>query len=295
MAYGVLPLSVHLDRTIPAPRAQSLIRALSAGGATVCDEGQGTVHVGVGFASVERERGPTIALLDEGLGPGCAGAMRRSPPTALLAAREGGVPTTWEVRLLVATFGGATLYDPASPPPIRLALRRKFGIQAAAQEAAAAAREAGGGTFAASCAADVMHEIAANALLVAPILPNGAPKYAHQRDSRQDISTEDGCEVAIWLNNDRIFLSATDRFGRLTPAPLANALAGYGKRARVDVSGGGAGLGLRRILEQSDLMAVRVTPGRECEVTCAVELADNRRRSGNLKSLFFHTVREPQG
>ncbi len=285
------PVSIHFDRSIQGQKAEALGRVLSSVGATVCDEGHGSVR----FSSNANAAGFTgtlsVLLTDKGLGPGCAPAMRRRPPLMLLATREKGLPSGWESRALVKLLAGQPLYNPAAPPAIRLALRRKFGIQAAAQEAACAVKEAGGGSFAAACAADVMHEIAANALLVAPVGPDGTPKYAHQRDAQLDIDTEDGCEVAIWVEGDRIFLSVLDRFGRFTSAPLANALAGYGKRARVDVSGGGAGLGLRRILEQSDLMAVRVAPGRECEVTCAVELAENRRRAGGLKSLFFHTSR----
>ncbi|HLL55176.1 MAG TPA: hypothetical protein VK447_16590, partial [Myxococcaceae bacterium] len=89
----------------------------------------------------------------------------------------------------------------------------------------------------------------------------------------------------------RIYLLATDWFGRLTPAPVAAAVAGLDGRAKVNATGGGAGLGLRRMLEQSDVYAVRVRPGRVCQVLCAVDLGHARRRATHPKSLFYFVER----
>ncbi|NVJ03376.1 hypothetical protein HV824_35505, partial [Myxococcus sp. AM009] len=59
------------------------------------------------------------------------------------------------------------------------------------------------------------------------------------------------------------------------------------RRVQVDASGGGAGLGLRRILEHSDVVAVRVAAGRESRVLCVVDLGEARRRAAQPKSLLF--------
>ncbi len=61
----------------------------------------------------------------------------------------------------------------------------------------------------------------------------------------------------------------------------------YKRQDRVDASGGGAGLGLRRILEHSDVVAVRVAAGRESRVLCVVDLGEARRRATQPKSLLF--------
>lgn len=84
-----------------------------------------------------------------------------------------------------------------------------------------------------------------------------------------------------------MWLEVVDRFGGLRPGPFARALGGWGGRVQVDASGGGAGLGLRRILEHSDVVAVRVAAGRESRVLCVVDLGEARRRATQPKSLLF--------
>jgi hypothetical protein len=64
-------------------------------------------------------------------------------------------------------------------------------------------------------------------------------------------------------------------------------IAGLGTKARVDASGGGAGLGLRRVIEWSDLWSIRVSPGVSSEVLCVIDLTEARARSARPKSLFF--------
>jgi hypothetical protein len=127
--------------------------------------------------------------------------------------------------------------------------------------------------------------------LDAPVGPDGAPRYAHQRGPQVRVAPEDACEVAIGVANGRIYLSATDRFGRLTSAPIAAAVEGMERRAQVNSAGGGAGLGMRRILEQSDLFAVGIVPGKACQATSVVDLGVSRRRAFNPKSLFFWSRR----
>jgi hypothetical protein len=101
------------------------------------------------------------------------------------------------------------------------------------------------------------------------------------------VAPEDTCHLAYTVEDGRMWLEMVDRFGRLTPAPYARALEGWGGRVKVDASGGGAGLGLRRILEHSDLVAARVIAGRESRVVCVVDLGEARRRATQPKSLLF--------
>ncbi|MGQ0507419.1 MAG: hypothetical protein ACT4TC_19105 [Myxococcaceae bacterium] len=278
-------LDLSLDPSFAPRTIEAIAQVFSEANATVRFTERATLRLVNGLERLENDGRIQIVLEPGALESAHAAVLRTTPAGMVLATRENGLPSVWETSCLVALLTGA---PPSSvQPALHLTLRRTFGIQAAAHEAAQTVRAAGGGNYAAACAADVMHEIAANALLVAPVTSDGTPKYALQRDAKLDIPVDDACEVSLWVANDRVFLSALDRFGRLGTAPIASAIAGLGKRARVDVSGGGAGLGLRRIVEHSDLVAIRVHPGRQCEVTCAVELAENRRRAGNPKSLMY--------
>ena len=60
-----------------------------------------------------------------------------------------------------------------------------------------------------------------------------------------------------------------------------------GAPAAIDSSGGGAGLGFCRLAAHSELIAIRVVPGKETEVLCAVRLQGTRNRAQVAKSVFF--------
>src|SRR5207249_3606570 len=95
---------------------------------------------------------------------------------------------------------------------------------------------------------------------------------------------------ALDAASDRLMLWVSDRFGRMTIAPVVRAVGSLGGKAVVDSSGGGAGLGLRRLLEASDLVAWRVRRGKLCEVLAAIDLNGKRRRVGTAKTIFFHEL-----
>ncbi len=236
-------------------------------------------------------RGPTrrLVLFDGRLTPAHAELLTREPPALLLATREPERgPSEWEAHLLGAVLRGGTLM-PAGLSVARQRIRRMKDVQHAAEAASLVVQEAGGSKTAAQLAADVLHELAANAMLDAPVDSQGQPKYAHRRTEVQEVDLEDACELGLAVDGARIFLEAVDRFGRLTTGPFARALESYGGRVQVNSSGGGAGLGLRRMIEHSDAIAVRVVRGRESRVLCAVDLGDARRRAALPKSLLFCT------
>jgi len=238
----------------------------------------------VGEASPQ---GRELVLFDGRLGPSHATLLQREPPALLLATREpGGLPSQWEMRVLGSLLRGETMM-PRGVMVARLWLERVADIQAASAEAAALVESSRGSRVAAGLAADVMHELAANALLDAPVDASGTPRYAHRRDEVQEVAAEDACEVALAVGEGGIYLEAVDRFGRLTPAPIARALSSLGGRVQVNASGGGAGLGLRRILEHGELIAVRVVPGRETRMLCVVGFGEARRRAALPKSLLY--------
>ena len=189
-------------------------------------------------------------------------------------------------------MGAVLRGGPLVPPGVTVArqkIRRLKDVQSAAEAAGLVVQEAGGTKTAAQLAEDVLHELAVNAMLDAPVDAQGQPKYAHRRTEVQEVDPEDACELGLAVDGSRIYLEAVDRFGRLTTGPFARALETYGGRVQVNSSGGGAGLGLRRMIEHSDAIAVRVVRGRESRVLCAVDLGDTRRRAAFPKSLLFCT------
>lgn len=228
-----------------------------------------------------------LVLFDGKLAPSHAELLRREPPALLLATRgPDGRPAAWEVRLLGALLRGGPLL-PEGAAVTRHRLQRVSDINTVADAASAAVVRAQGSRVAAGLVADVVHELAVNALLDAPVDAQGQQRYAHRRTEVTEVAAEDACELSHAVEDGRMWLEVVDRFGGLRPGPFARALEGWGGRVKVDSSGGGAGLGLRRILEHCATVAVRVSVGHESRVLCVVDLGDARRRAAQPKSLLF--------
>jgi hypothetical protein len=270
------PASLHLtvDPSLAPAVVQQVAPQLVRGGLPV-------------VAGPGRTPARELLLFDGRLGPAQAALLERQPPPLLLAVREpGGGPSAWEVRVLSALLRGQRMLPPGVQG-VKLRLERVLDLNAASSEASALVERAGGSRSAAALAADVMHELAANALLDAPVDASGTPLYAHRREEVQAVAPGDACEVSMAVGEGGIYLEAADRFGRLTAGPIARALASLGGRMQVNASGGGAGLGMRRILEHSELIATRVVSGRETRMMCVVGLGESRRRASLPKSLLF--------
>lgn len=282
---------VHFDALGSASLSSGLRALLAAADLTVSERPEAASVVITSSLERARARGAServVVLVGGKLRDEHAAALRGDPPALLMACREAsGLPSAWEVRALSCLLRRLPLM-PVTPPPNRMRVSSMEEIRAAADLAGKLAREAGAGRAASDRATDVMHELTANALLDAPIGPDGTPKYAFRRGPELKVASEDACDVSLVAREGRLFLSAIDLFGRLTPAPIAAALEGLEQRAKINDGGGGAGLGMRRILEQSDLLVVRVRPGQACQVLCAVDLGGGeRRRAMNPKSVFF--------
>lgn len=238
---------------------------------------------GAGSRAPARE----LVLFDGRLGPAHAELLQRTPPALLLATREpGGAPSAWEVRVLGSLVRGEPLLPPGAAVA-KLWLERVVDLKAASSEAAALVEASKGSRSAANLAAEVMHELAANALLDAPVDASGTPLYAHRRESVQTVAPEHVCQVSMAVGEGGIYLEAVDLFGRLTPGPIARAVGSLGGRMQVNAAGGGAGLGMRRIVEACDLIAVRVVPGKETRMMGVVGFGEARRRAALPKSLLY--------
>ena len=238
-------------------------------------------------AAGERHPARELVLFDGRLTPAHAALLERAPPALLLATRgPGGTPSPWELRVL-----GALLRDEPLMPPgaavAKLWLEQVMDLKVASSEAAALVEACRGGRTLAGLAAEVMHELAANALLDAPADARGTPLYAHQRDTVRAVAPEHVCQVSFAMAEEGIYLEAVDLFGRLEVGPLMRAVAAWGTRMQINSAGGGAGLGMRRILEACELVAVRVVPGRETRMVGVVGMGESRRRAGQAKSVMY--------
>ncbi len=279
--------SIGLAPSTPQPLQQPLREALDRAQFAVGDERADTLVAPLeGLAALPAEQ-QVVALHRENLGERLAQALRRRSPALALACRDGGLPSGWELRVLRSLLGGAPLKALLPAPAVTWRLESISDLQAAANHAGEATLAAGGKRTAAAVASDVAYELAANALLDAPVDEQGTPKYAYRRAEQPTIDAGDGCDFALAAEPGRLYVWVGDRYGRLTVGPVANAVAACSGGGQVNIEGGGAGLGLRRVIEHSDLFAAKVTEHASTEVVCTVELSENRRRAGGLKSLFF--------
>jgi hypothetical protein len=279
---------VRVARHPEAATGLHLIADASLAPAVVAQAAPALVRSGLPLvAGGARAHARELVLFDGRLGPSHAALLERDPPALLLATREaGGIPSAWEARVLASLLRGESLLPPGSAVA-KLWLERVVDLKVASSEACSLVESSKGGRNTANLAADVMHELAANALLDAPADAHGTPYYAHRRDSVQAVAPEHICQVAMAVGEGGIYLEAVDLFGRLTPEPIARAVSSLGGRAQVNASGGGAGLGMRRILEHCDLIAVRVVPGKETRMLGVVGFGEARRRAALPKSLLY--------
>lgn len=232
--------------------------------------------------------GPVVALFSGVLEPRHAELFTKERPPLLLACRQQGVPACWEIRASAVMLSDAPL-PTIAPVPWEFWKVGSIGdLKTLATYAAWKAEQAKGSANAAAAVGDVMYELAANALFDAPRSAEGVQRYAHQRGPDTEIAPEDACIAALAFHDGRAYLAVKDRFGALSAEPIVAVLSGLGGKAKVNASGGGAGLGLRRVVEHSDLWAVRVSKGIACEVLSVVSLGDTRRRLQEPKSLLFH-------
>ena len=282
-AAAAAPVHVLLDPALPVEVADRVRPLLAGAGLEI----RATPPARLMLSRLPHgNEAPLRAVLFDGrLGADVLPQLERPGPVLLLAAREEGTPSAWELQLLAEMLGDAPLL--VRREGVRgLEVAAVSGLRTAAAMAEKVAREHGAANTAALRAADVSHELAANALLDAPVGPDGKPRYAFHR-SGGPIALEDACHVRFAHDSGRLLICAQDRFGRLRRGPLLNAVRKLWTPARVEASGGGAGLGLLRCLQSADLVAARVDAHRRTEVLCAVDLGPGRRRTEAPKSVLL--------
>ncbi|HZH03558.1 MAG TPA: hypothetical protein VEY30_07215, partial [Myxococcaceae bacterium] len=193
----------------------------------------------------------SVLLFDGQLLPEHGALFADTTPPLLVAGRDPeGAPAAWEWEVLRALVSGLPLAATVCDRQVfRRTLRQLSDVGAVSQEVQDLILSTSGRRAVAQAAADVMHELAANALLDAPADAAGAPRYAHRRGEGVRIDPQDAAEVTFGTSAQYVFLEAVDRFGRMTAAPWGRAVSALGGRLMVNADGGGAGLGLIRVLE----------------------------------------------
>ena len=131
------------------------------------------------------------------------------------------------------------------------------------------------------------HELIMNAAYGAPVDAHGWPKYAGDRKAEIVLEDDERPIVRLGTDGTRIALQVRDPFGRLERGHVVGGLA-RGLSGEMDVSRGGAGLGLVVCHNASSAMVFDVARGRYTEVTALFELDINLRQfRTQAKSLQF--------
>jgi hypothetical protein len=133
---------------------------------------------------------------------------------------------------------------------------------------------------------EVAHEMLMNAMYDAPVDQGGNLLYAHDR--KQDVELDERSTPTFRFAADGVHvgLQIVDPFGRLTRDHVLDGIIRARKAENggeaLDTSGGGAGLGIFRIYQNSTVMVVDVSPGRYTSVTSFFDLDVNPREARTM-------------
>ncbi len=216
------------------------------------------------------------------------------------------MPRPWEIALATRR-----LVDPNAASP-RLseifgwgATIQKFRPQtsgdrdAVVAEVVTLSERAGANPRLAKRVGEVAHEMLMNAMYDAPVDEYGQQRYAHDRKQDIALDAKDVPTVRFGTDGVQLALQVVDPFGRLERRHVLEGIergrAGSTKDdAVIDVSGGGAGLGLARIYGLSSVLVADVDPGRYTSMTSFFDMDVNPREARSLPvslHLFDGTTR----
>lgn len=132
------------------------------------------------------------------------------------------------------------------------------------------------------------HELIMNAMYDAPIDAHGRPKYAADRKADLVLTETERPKIRIGTDGTKLVLQVSDPFGRLERRHVFQGLERGLAGGELDVSHGGAGLGMTVCHNASSAMFFDVARGRHTEVTASFELDMNLREfRTQAKSLHF--------
>jgi hypothetical protein len=204
-------------------------------------------------------------------------------------------PRAWELTMLARRLQGV----PAPPPPLGAYLDWGFSaidleVRATADRDIASARIQ---DFVAALQvpkrisemfAELAHELIMNAMYDAPVDAFGRAKYAADRKADIVLAEHERPVLRIGTDGTRLALQIRDPFGRLERRHVFDGLARGLAGGEMDLSHGGAGLGMMVCHNASTAMFFDVAANRHTEVTALFELDMNLREfRTQAKSLHF--------
>ncbi|MEQ1503391.1 MAG: hypothetical protein ABMB14_14230 [Myxococcota bacterium] len=148
---------------------------------------------------------------------------------------------------------------------------------------------------ASAMAADASHELLMNAMYDAPIDPTGRPKYAADRQAQISLAENEVPTLRLTVDGSHLALDISDPFGRLPRAKVFGGLL-RGRTgviaptasAVLDVSHGGAGLGMFNLFNSAAILRIEVIPGRQTLVSWILDrTVSHRTQRSQSRSLYF--------
>ena len=147
----------------------------------------------------------------------------------------------------------------------------------------------------AGAAADAAHELLMNAMYDAPVDHTGQPRYASDRRADVTLEEHEVPNLRLTVDSSHLSLDIEDPFGRLPRSKLFGGIlrgrsGAVAERATsvLDVSAGGAGLGLFNLYNTAAVLRVEVVPGRRTLVSWMLDRTVNARSQRSMaRSLYY--------
>ncbi len=147
----------------------------------------------------------------------------------------------------------------------------------------------------AGVAADAAHELLMNAMYTAPVDAQGRPRYAGDRRAELELEDHEVPTLRLTVDSSHLALDIVDPFGRFPRDRLfggilrgrTGALSGTDDEV-LDMSRGGAGLGLFNLFNTAAVLRVEVVPGRQTLVSWMIDRTITVRSQRSLaRSVYF--------
>lgn len=152
----------------------------------------------------------------------------------------------------------------------------------------------------AATAADAAHELLMNAMYDAPVDAHGLPKYASDRRADIELEPDEVPTLRLTVDSSHLSLDVIDPFGRLGRTSLFGGIlrgrGGQGQRPEdvLDISQGGAGLGLFNLFSSAAVLRVEVVTGQLTMVSWTLDRTVGQREQRGLpRSLYYVEGRTP--
>ncbi len=262
----------------------------------------GSQHLPATIASARMFPDARIAVLANQVDDALLATSLRSPQVmGFLAWRSVGV-RPWELSYIVRR-----VVAPQQPPPHSAHLlmwgastvtwrpRSSSDRDQTVRAVELVAMRFGIGRRLAGAAADAAHELLMNAMYDAPVDASGHPRYAGDRQRDINLEEHEIPMLRLTVDSSHLALDISDPFGRLPRGKLfggilrgrSGVLAEHASSV-LDVSDGGAGLGLFNLYSTAAVLRVEVVAGQQTLVSWMIDRTINQREARSLaRSVYY--------